>query len=180
MASASLTPGYLESYRRMLLTETQAQVDYHAVSADRNEAMRHALHRAGITLFWMAVGACVLHLAFDLHEHRQRAMESAAGVGESGWVGEHASSVLTFLAALLPALGAAFAGISSQGEFGRIAQRSRAMALRLEQLMKRLRVAQPATSSVCGAVAEEATRMMTEELHDWQITFRSKPLDLPS
>jgi hypothetical protein len=119
----------------------------------------------------------VLHLGTDVWE----AMHTSADErGARTIVRLSTSPGLTLLDAVLPAIGAALAAIASQGEFGRIAERSHAMVLRLRALLTRLRASDTPTSVTSGEIAEEAAETMTAELLDWQITFRDKPLHLPT
>jgi hypothetical protein len=176
MVGARLTPGYLDSYRRELHERLEGQIRYHDVSAYRNDVLAHTLHRSGIAMFWATALTCVVHLAFDYFEHRCHVVGRC---GEGDGLLSLVNPTLTFLAAVLPALGAALAGISSQGEFRRVAQRSKAMAIRLQHLARRLSAGSTRTSDELGVLAEQAVEMMTAELLDWQLTFRTKPLELP-
>lgn len=176
MVDARLTTAYVDAYRRELDERLAGQIRYHDMGSHRTEILAHTLHRTGIAMFWATAIACVLHLAFDYFEHR---CHQTGRCDDAGTLLPLVNPALTFLAAVLPALGAALAGIASQGEFGRIAQRSKAMALQLQSIATRLRVGPAATSDECGLLAEQAVKMMTAELLDWQLTFRTKPLELP-
>lgn len=94
--------------------------------------------------------------------------------------------LLTFCCAFFPAVGAAIAGISNQGEFRRIAQRSASMAERLAQQLKKVQSLQqqldtPGTdqrqfSPEIAAVASDTARTMVNEVLDWRVIFQDRPL----
>ena len=93
------------------------------------------------------------------------------------------AGVLTLLAASLPAFGAAFAGIRSQGEFHRVAQRSAAMHDRLAQLQLDLASVAPRPNELASVrlneCARKVTALMANEMLDWRIVFQDRPLGFP-
>lgn len=99
-------------------------------------------------------------------------------------VEEHESNWLTFLCAFLPAVGAALAAINNQGEFTRIAKRSRAMAERLEQIRGEIQTqlspsANP-TSGEAVAFGLRVAQLMVDEVLDWRVVFLDRPLIPPA
>ena len=89
-----------------------------------------------------------------------------------------ADEVLLLLSATLPAFGAAFEGISNQGEFIRISKRSEAMASGFAKYAARIaamkngpppRLAE--VSPMSGAIAEA----MVAEVVDWRAVFIDRP-----
>jgi hypothetical protein len=84
---------------------------------------------------------------------------------------------------VLPAFGAAFYGISNQGEFARIADRSHAMARELKAVQdKDLSAAlakQDESLTEFRIVAERVAASMVAETIDWNFVFRFRSLDLP-
>ncbi|HWC88855.1 MAG TPA: hypothetical protein VG433_04350, partial [Pirellulales bacterium] len=92
--------------------------------------------------------------------------------------------MLMIFAGLLPALAAALGGICSQGEFHRVARRSAAMALHLEEL--RLEMASvPTRAGELNSVhlsryARKVAQLMINEMLDWRVVFQDRPLGLPA
>jgi hypothetical protein len=103
----------------------------------------------------------------------------AASEGGAAW---HAGAWLGLLSAALPAFGAAFYGMRSQGEFASLVERSATMATALERLREHLQAPAEGADhhrSVAAAAAEIADVMLVETA-DWHQVFGSKPLDLPA
>lgn len=168
LGSGSLDPDNLEEMRRHLLREAEAQVGYHAETAAAFLRVHDRLHMVGRAIFLATLAACLLHLAI----HRLPSF-----VGDPG---DRANAVLTLVAAVLPAAGAALAAIATQAEFGRLARRSGGMAESLRRVAAPVEVAGSPTGDRLGDVAEALATLMTDELLDWQAIFREKPLTLPS
>ena len=166
MVNARLDAAYLNAYRLREMAELAGQVSYHRSNATAARVLASRVQVMGLGVFAIAILACFLHLVtlrFTIPTHLIAAL----------------ALVLPFLRSILPAVAAAFAGIASQGEFGRIGERSHAMELRLAALLERL-IRASATSDACGRIADHAAAAMTAELLDWQITFRDKRLKPPS
>lgn len=180
MPNARIDAAYGRAYRRLLQSRLVEQVRYHRDSAKVNGTLAHRLHRTGLAIFAAALVACSLHLLLDALEtpFGDRLVHFRADTLDA--TVRPAGALLTFLSAVLPALGAALAAISSQAEFGRVRDRSSAMVPRLLSLLARLRSPSITTTATSGRIAVEAAEVMTAELLDWQITFRDKPLDLPA
>jgi len=86
---------------------------------------------------------------------------------------------LTLACAALPASGAAMGGISNQGEFARIAKRSRAMTDVLGRLandidalraQKASGKGEPRLAQVAG-LADRITQLMVDEVVEWRVIF---------
>lgn len=163
---------YLSACRELLLEALiSGQEDYHDGNARRLGSIDRRLHRWGEFLFLATLGACVFHLLVALRE------EWFVGTVDR-W-----DRWLMFLAAFLPALGAAIAAIRSQGEFHRVVQRSLAMSDELALL--RQAVANVPTrpdelnSQLLQQAVEQTTRLMYNEVLDWRIVFQDRPLVWP-
>ena len=161
LVQARLDRNYVDACHRAIVDGIEAQVAYHNAAAHGAHLLHHRLHSTAIGLFAATAVACMLHLTPLGHE--------------AGW-----NDALTLLAAFLPACGAALAGITSHGEFSRVARRSEAMQQELQALAARVQSIQSPSSELTGRVAEEAARIMVDELVDWQVIFRGKPLTLPA
>ncbi|HYN05928.1 MAG TPA: hypothetical protein VES67_00925 [Vicinamibacterales bacterium] len=152
----------------------EGQVKYHRLSADRSHRIEKRLHRFGLTLLSLTMAACAAHLLF--------------GVGDFGTPAPWVLGSLIFLAGFLPALGAAVAGISNQGEFRRLAKRSDAMWARMKDLKaiadaleKRIRSTPrdptvPGASREAAGLALSAAQLMVNEVLDWRVVFLDQPL----
>jgi sensor histidine kinase regulating citrate/malate metabolism len=98
----------------------------------------------------------------------------------SAWLEAHAN-LLTFLAAFLPALGAALAGIRETGDFDKVAERSRKTAAVLSNLSHAIADAQQSlTLDKTGDMLLAAAQVLTEDLAAWQAVYGHKRLELPA
>jgi len=146
---------YLAACRRLLRTELEQQVEYHATLATRMHSVHARLHRVVVILFVGALAAGGLKLihGFPL--------------------------VVTPLAAMLAALGGATHGFLSQGDFQSLARRSTGVRAGLQRLAARLdRLPAPSTRAL-GDLAEATADVMSGELIDWRVEVGEKPLTLP-
>lgn len=159
-----MDPGFLGLARHTVLEELiRPQIAYHREREHVNHTLHHRLHVAGTTLFVLTGIAISTHLVGNKRlEH---------------W----AEELTTFAAIFLPALGAALAGILSQGEYLRTALQSTAMLARLERLERDAQCEDgPLSSQSLGQIVEAVSELMTDELLGWRVVFRGKPLTLPS
>jgi hypothetical protein len=152
--------------------ELEDQIAYHARNAERMEAVESGLELIGHTLM-AAVG-----------------LVGAAYIGRvwllpllfphMGHLSEGLVLTVTFLAGLLPAVGAACLGIREHGEFRRRRDLSRLMVVRLTALRDRSpRLAQIPTLAATDAHVQASCRVMLAEVGDWSFILRSQPLSLP-
>ncbi len=156
----------------------RGQVDFHETAVRRCEHIEHRLHRAAFFLGLLTVAAIVVHLAPHIPLPGLHGWHLPAFLG--GW--------LTFAGAGLPALAAALAGISHQGEFARVAKRSHAMAARFRQLaaeiarLEQSTAVSPATLRLAQVtpLAAEAAQLMVDEVLDWRVVFLDRPPVLPA
>jgi hypothetical protein len=151
----------------------QQQSRYHAGNAAQCHRIEHRLHVIGMTLLVGTLFAAGVHLAGGL----------VAWVPHS----TRLSGVLIALAAFLPALGAALAGISNQGEFVRMAKRSAAMAQHLGALLddvQRMLNPSQGAAEVSWANVVSLTigtaQLMSREVMDWRVVFLDRPLNPPA
>jgi hypothetical protein len=93
----------------------------------------------------------------------------------------HDLSILTCLAAILPAIGTAIAGIRGQGDFGRVIRRSEHMSSRLAVLDQELAASDTSTSSAnLAGLAEAVAECRLTGVVDWQFLFQEEMIQLPS
>ena len=167
LKSGEVDADYLNNVAARLRAVLVDQSSFHTATALRSHAAHHRLHVAGQALFYLTLVACALHLWW--------------GQGHEGYEGESISSALIIFAAALPAAGAALAGIVGHAEFERVGSRSLAMSHGLDSIVRRLDK-DPAAKTFAGlsGIAEEAALNMTEEVQDWHILFKGRPIELPS
>jgi hypothetical protein len=91
--------------------------------------------------------------------------------------------VIAAAATVSPAIGAALAGIRSQGEFERVKKRSKAVHHWLAQIAQRHEPTPdsdaPMSSAALSLIVAEAGQLMVDELLDWRIVFKDRPLPEP-
>lgn len=154
LVAARVDAGHLEAARVRLSGVVADQITYHTGNAGTLHRLNHRLHVAGDALFWLTGLLCLVH--FGIH---------------SEWLGAGA--------AVFPALGAAFYGIRSQGEFERVAERSRTVAYELEIILDALKRPSGSQADI-AMLARRSAAIMGEELSDWHEVLRSKALTLPA
>ncbi len=88
---------------------------------------------------------------------------------------------LVLISAFFPALAAALAGISNQGEFSRVAKRSAAMADSFEKFSEQIKAllhtevpSGPKLSQVVP-LAGRIAQVMVDEVADWRVVFTDRP-----
>jgi hypothetical protein len=97
-----------------------------------------------------------------------------------GWLLYRAKSYVTFLAAFLPALAAAVAGIQETADFKGLALSSAKTAQELTELKARIaQIAQQPTLDSTAAVLLSTAQVLTEDLGAWQSVYGRKHLDIP-
>jgi hypothetical protein len=86
---------------------------------------------------------------------------------------------LVALTALLPAIGATLNAIRAQGDFESVSRRSEQTAQRLTRIEQALS-GEPLSFARLADLTEKASDAMMDDLIEWQLTFRSRPLSLPA
>ena len=88
---------------------------------------------------------------------------------------------LVLASAFLPALAAALAAISNQGEFARVAKRSAAMADSCGRFTRQISVLRSGNAqgvlklSQVIPLAAEIAEVMVDEVADWRVVFIDRP-----
>ncbi len=158
LPNVRIDQAYLEAGRTLLtIGEVEGQIHYHEINASRFHILSHRLHHLGLLLFALTGIACLSHLYYH---------------------GEY-SRWLTLLSGVLPAFGAAFAGILFQGEFQRLAQRSEAMTRELGRINNNLTILPELSHENLCLMANEVANIMITEVLDWRILLHDRPLNLP-
>lgn len=147
----------------------ESQIEYHKNNEHDLSTVDHRLHWLANSLFGVTFIVCAIHFSL---------------VNAMKHVPIWAAILLITLNALLPAFGAAVAAIRNQGEFHRIAQRSRAMYEELVDLKLLLSQIAPRGEELKSLeirrVIEQVARLMINETLDWRIVFQDRPLALPA
>jgi len=174
ISPTSATPSYLQER----LDELAAMVGwpfggqwrFHSDTENRNETTHHRLHRAAVLLFGLTITGTVLHLGLLL-----------ASQPIEAWAKQF-DGVLVLMSGFLPALGAALASINNQGEFARLAKRSRSMADGFKGFGKEIGALRdppdPSKGLTLAAVTDVAGRisaMMVDEVMDWRVVVTDLP-----
>ncbi len=149
-----------QRYHDFLLALINNQAEYHRNNAKYNKKIAHSLHLLNRGLIYAILLICIGHFLL-----------------ESGGENDNTDIVLSIFSATLPALGAAIAGILSQGEFSRIAHRSASMGDYLQEVATNLNTSHNLTVAELARQAQLTIELMSQELFDWRVIFRAKPLE---
>jgi hypothetical protein len=157
------------------------QVAYHRANSANAERIDHVLHRSGVGCF---VATFLILLAFLVTYGVEWMMGAAPEAHGSCFDNPLlcAKPWVTFLAAGLPALGAALAGIRVQGDFEGSRERSLAMLAELDRLAEDYRTAESRridleeTAKLLIATAQT----MSGDVDAWQELYGRKRLTLPA
>jgi hypothetical protein len=128
---------------------------------------------ATVGLFSLTVVGVGLHLAPYLF---------GEGLGEARtWI-KHAGPWLVMTSAVLPALGAALAGINNHGEFARMAKRSSGMAAGFAEYARQIAKMQgkrgqedPVFLADVIPLASTIAQTMVDEVIDWRVVVLDRP-----
>jgi hypothetical protein len=172
---------YLDSVRSFLNSKDgiRGQIDYHEKNAERLEKLDARFVGVATILFGLAFvaafGAVFLKLESFGYLQQVKLPQRLSG----GWV----TAAIAFVATGFPALGASLAGIRSQAEFERVKKRSRAMLQTLQRICKELGARdqrqEKISLSALNLIVAEAGQLMVDELLDWRIVFKDRPLPEP-
>lgn len=160
---------YLESVRSFLNSKNgiRGQINYHEENEERLEKLDRRFARIGSFVFVLAIVAASIALVPQLKRYLLAWEEIAIGL----------------CATALPAFGAALAGMRSQGEFERVKKRSRAMLQTLRHICRELdghsNAAEKISYGALSLIVAEAGQLMVDELLDWRIVFKDRPLPEP-
>jgi hypothetical protein len=184
---AVMTPEYLAACKSLLLDRMIGeQLRYHQGTAHRMHRVHHVLHTFANVLFFAAAVVSALHLwhlwteghlswSYLMHgisslPHNLHELPS----GDTHWLG--------VLAVFLPTVAAAAHGFLSQGDFWNLQRRSERMYHELTSLCTRLETVTSTsaalTSEALGDAAEEASETLDDEVLNWRVFVRLKPISL--
>lgn len=151
-------------------TELAPQIAYQERNARKMVHVDHMLLRTGNISLFGTLGVGVGYLIYAVWLKADATADLDMRV----------ANTVTFIAGLLPAVGAAALGVREQGEFERRAGASEGMAEQLHRIRAALDLPS-ATASLARVtnLVEAVVDIMTTELGDWDFIFRAKPLTLP-
>lgn len=182
LPSARITADYLKEFVTYIDRIVDDQAKFHRTTAERSERIEHRLHRTGFALFLLAFIFVTFHACASAYHYSTQEHQSHASVVSQSPMQPHMEwDIWLIAAAWLPAAGAALAAINNQGEFARIAKRSRAMAGRLKEHHEKL--SKDGVAGRSSEVAEDALRVaqtMVDEVLDWRLVFLDRPLVTPA
>lgn len=158
---------YLTRVRDTTLQLITEQIAYQHANAARMHKLEHRLHAAGEFLFGGTIIACVAWIVVKL---------LGLPMGVVGTVGM--TEIVTFLTAVLPALGASIYGIRMQGDFAGVAFRSQVTVTRLERL-KRAINDDPLDYARLSVRLRNLADIMLTDVSNWRTTYQARPLALP-
>jgi hypothetical protein len=173
IVGGDLTPAYLDSVRSFLDSNAgiRGQIDYHKNNADRLEKLDSRFRYVGLSLFVSAFVAAFIALVILWNKSQQRDVPILTEI------------IVGLVATAAPAFGAALAGIRTQAEFERVKKRSHAMLQTLQHISKELAPRAKGHEIISYAalnlIVAEAGQLMVDELLDWRIVFKDRPLPEP-
>ena len=149
----------------------RGQIDYHKNNADRLEKLDSRFRYVGLSLFVSAFVAAFIALVILWNKSQQRDVPILTEI------------IVELVATAAPAFGAALAGIRTQAEFERVKKRSHAMLQTLQHISKELAPRAKGHEIISYAalnlIVAEAGQLMVDELLDWRIVFKDRPLPEP-
>ena len=163
--SLAVDQKYLAAVRAVVRSaELRSQIEYNHHNAIAMEKASGRLHAFGTLLFWATFAVCVLYLgAYFLTPELAHAYKEWSVV----------------LSALFPTVGAAVNAIRAQGDFHSVAERSQETASNLETLDRAL-AEEPLDFARLSDRVEKAADLLTADLVEWHVLFRTLPLSLPA
>lgn len=172
LPQARADAAYLQAVvQATLVHEVAPQIAYHRNNARVLSKLHHVLDHIGVRLFYLTGGICIVWITIAaLYE---------TGLLGTSWIKSTIKPLLTFLAAVLPALGAALAGIRAQGDFETSAERSHATERELTQLSTRAEQAPPADYRQACLLQLAIADAMASELGSWRSLYANRPLTIP-
>ena len=162
LPNQSIDSDYIEMIRRAACeAELRGQITYHEPNAALMKKLDHRLHVFGQILF-VATAFTLGWLLLMPQTPDLRALKT----------------FLIFLTVVFPVFGSAFNAIRAQGDFITVSRRSRLTANRLIAIKNALSEEQLSFARLADRV-EMASDMMMDDLVEWQLVFRTRPLSLP-
>ncbi|MCC7348200.1 MAG: hypothetical protein IT538_12455, partial [Variibacter sp.] len=151
--------------------EVEPQLAYHRANHRRLHHVHHGLDHFGERLFYLTALLCIVWIvAFGIYELH---------LPYTGWIKTALKPTLTFLSAVLPAIGAALAGIRAQGDFQAAAKQSLATERELEEISERLRHGHAGSYREACILQLWVADTMASDLGRWRSLYSNRPLTIP-
>lgn len=151
--------------------EVLPQLAYHRANHKRLHHVHHGLDHVGERLFYLTGVLCVVWvLAFVIYELH---------LPHTGWIKTVLKPTLTFLGAVLPAIGAALAGIRAQGDFQAASKQSLATERELEAISERLQRGHAGDYREACLLQLWVADTMASDLGSWRSLYSNRPLTIP-
>lgn len=141
----------------------QDQIEYHKDKATKVKKWSQYLEWSGMGIFFITMVIAISHWLF-FTDHKLQLSKL--------------SNLLTFLAIVLPATGAAIGGIRSHREYSRLEKRSKNMEVVLTDLDKQF--SKVSTSEALEALLRRTEELMLRETQDWLMLMRFVELKPPA
>jgi hypothetical protein len=172
MPAGDLGPEYQRKVLRAVMAEELGrQIEYHEGNMHVLRRLHRGLHVSGDICF---AAAFVILLLF---------LGACAASHDFPWIAPHLARIapyVTACTALLPAFGAAFAGIRFTGDFEGFAERSAQTGSELEALRQRCdRVLDQLDFDTPANLLFESARIMAVDINGWTTLYSRKHLSLP-
>ncbi len=167
MTDGAIDEARVTAVRDQALLLIGDQVRYHEANARRMNLMDHRLRLTGERLFIVTIVACVSWL-----------VAKAVGAEQASILGADFTSLIIFLSALLPAIGAALYGIRTQGDFCALAGRSQVIVEQLGRLDKAIR-RDPLDYRRLTERLRRLSAIMLAEVDQWRQSSERRPVELP-
>lgn len=167
MSHGVIDAARVTSVRDQALLLIGDQVRYHEANARRMNLMDHRLRLTGERLFMVTIVACVAWL-----------FAKAVGAEQARLFGADFTSLIIFLSALLPAIGAALYGIRTQGDFCALAGRSQLIVEQLGRLDRAIR-RDPLDYRRLTERLRRLSAIMLAEVDQWRQSSERRPVELP-
>lgn len=167
LPNAHADAAYLQRVRNAAMTLVEEQIAYQRSNTARMHKLEHRLHHAGGFLFAATIATCVGWIIAKL---------AGVPLGSVGKVG--LTEVVTFVTAVLPAVGSAIYGIRMQGDFAGIAHRAETTVARLARLERAMQN-DPTDYARLDARLRQLADIMLTDVANWRTTYQARPLALP-
>ncbi|MCG2738354.1 MAG: hypothetical protein L6282_18385 [Candidatus Methanoperedenaceae archaeon] len=147
----------------LLVAWIDDQVSWYRKTSKRHRRMHLWFTRSGVSLFFITLVVAAIE-ASQLAHFLPISFDSVP-------------EILTSMAIILPAVGAALAGIRIHHEYLRNAERYCHMGIHLSSVSERIREAKD--MKTLTRLLEEANEMMLRENQDWRVVFLFQKLEAP-
>lgn len=164
--------------------EVEEQRRFNTATSRVQEHVHERLRAFEIGLFSVLVLACAgFLLIYSLDIHQFRTDFNAHTLEHTGSWTRHLPNLMTFIGALIPALGAALLGMRSQGDFTAYAERTADTAAQLQAIAeviehRRKMGADELDFEDLLELEDRTTVALANDVFAWRMVYRRKPLTI--